>query len=62
MKLSEIKQHIDVPLTEDQEYSKEFAALILNEEATGDFREVDADALMSRLDAMIAEAEQNGKA
>lgn len=60
MKLSEIKQIAGVPLTE--EYSSEFATLILNEQAEGNFREVDAGDLLANLDAMIAEAEKNGKA
>lgn len=61
MKLTEIKQPADAPLTEDREYSDEFASIILNEQQS-EFKEISADALLSKLDQMIAEAlhEQEG--
>lgn len=62
MKLEEIKKLTGAPLTEIQECSSEFAALILNEQANGNIHEVDGDALLANIDRMIVEAEQHGKA
>jgi hypothetical protein len=38
------------------EYSDEFAAMILDENANGNFKEIDVDDLLATLDRMIAEA------
>jgi hypothetical protein len=55
MKLQEIMQ-IDgsPPITE--EYSQDFADTILNEQANGNWKEVDGDELLEQLDQMIVEA------
>lgn len=44
-------------ITEDLEYSDEFAKKILESEQHGNFREIDVDALLGQLDQMIIEAE-----
>lgn len=54
MKLTEIKTTDDELLTE--EFSPEFAEKILNEQATGNWQEVDADALVAELRQNAAEA------
>lgn len=43
-------------ITEDLEYSQEFAEMILNEHATGDYREMDVDAHLAKLDKLIRES------
>jgi len=39
------------------EYSEEFAAMILEQEANGCFREIDVDDMLALLDRMILEAQ-----
>lgn len=50
-------------LTEQLEYSGEFAELILEQNNPSHLHEIDADNLLAQLDRMIAEAKSgNGKA
>lgn len=43
-------------ITEDLEYSQEFAEMILNEHATGNYQEMDVDAHLAELDKLIRES------
>ena len=48
--------------TEDEvEYSEEFAAMILEQEAKGCFQEIDVDDMLALLDRMIIEAQDIGR-
>ncbi|MBH3430224.1 hypothetical protein [Pseudomonas alkylphenolica] len=48
--------------TEDEvEYSEEFAAMILEQEAEGCFQEIDVDEMLALLDRMIIEAQNIGQ-
>jgi len=42
------------------EYSEEFAAMILEQEANGCFKEIDVDDMLALLDRMILEAQGLG--
>ncbi|MNJ14527.1 hypothetical protein [Pseudomonas alkylphenolica] len=43
------------------EYSEEFAAMILEQEAKGCFHEIDVDDMLALLDRMIIEAQDIGR-
>ena len=42
------------------EYSEEFAAMILEQEANGRFQDIDVDDMLAQLDRMILEAQGLG--
>lgn len=51
------------PITEEQQYSEEFAQIILEQNSPEHLTEIDVDSHLADLDRMIAEAKAaNGKA
>ncbi|RKS28524.1 hypothetical protein BJ917_1406 [Pseudomonas sp. WPR_5_2] len=61
----ETDNHADSPPpaqveAEEVEYSEEFAAMILEQEANGRFHEIDVDDMLAMLDRMILEAQGLG--
>ena len=46
----------NTPIKEDLEYSDAFAAMILNEAVTGDYRDLDVDSHLTDLNRMILES------
>ena len=62
MRNDETDSHADDPLPSQVEaepvveYSDEFAAMILEQEANGSFQEIDVDDMLALLDHMILEA------
>lgn len=53
-------KHVE-PLTEELQYSDDFAQMILEQEDE-QFTEIDGDTFIATLDKMIAEAATNGQA
>jgi hypothetical protein len=49
-----------VEADDEVEYSEEFAAMILEQEANGYFQEIDVDDMLALLDRMILEAQGLG--
>lgn len=53
--------HAQVETEGEVEYSEEFAAMILEQEAKGCFQEIDVDDMLALLDRMIIEAQGMGR-
>lgn len=58
--LSDDSSPAQVEAEGELEYSEEFAAMILEQEAYGTFQEIDVDDMLAQLDRMILEAQGLG--